>query len=180
MTPKLRSPFEQHEKDGEGEDGKKKNLVYSNFCKGSSVVVGLRILTQIPQGKKSVVVKPVLKITFPVASSKHRSNSNVRLPPAYQDSCFLKSCYLCNKNLCLDKAIFMYRGDQGFCSIECRGRQIVLDEMKELELSSKRTIPSYRHCNTISGRRETRLLMEDLHRRNKSTSQNQNHWAIVS
>ncbi|KAL4308138.1 hypothetical protein GQ457_01G040740 [Hibiscus cannabinus] len=170
MAPKLGSPFKQQEKHNEAEEGKEK--------KSSSVVVGLRILTQIPQCKKSVVVvKPALKITLPAA---YRGDSNVRLPPDNQDSCFLKSCHLCNRNLSLDKEVFMYRGDQGFCSIECRGRQIVLDEMKELELSSKRTIPSYRHCNTVSGRRETRLLMEDLRRRNKSPRRNQNHWAIVS
>ncbi|XP_039034454.1 FCS-Like Zinc finger 17-like isoform X2 [Hibiscus syriacus] len=102
MTPKLRSPFKQLKRDSEGEEGKKNNPVYANFCKSSSVVVGLRILTQIPQGKKSVVVvKPALKISLPTASSKHRL--------ANQDSCFLKSCYLCSKNLSLDKEVFMYR-----------------------------------------------------------------------
>ncbi|KAK8514207.1 hypothetical protein V6N13_063111 [Hibiscus sabdariffa] len=175
MAPKLMSPFKQQEEDNGGEEGREKNPVHANFCKSSSVVVGLRILTQIPQCKKSVVVvKPALKITLPAASSKHRGDSDVRLPPDNRDSCFLKSCHLCNRNLSLDKEVFMYRGDQGFCSMECRGRQIVLDEMKELELSS------YRHCNTVSGRRETRLLIEDLRRRNKSPRRNRNHWAIVS
>ncbi|KAH1055771.1 hypothetical protein J1N35_033836 [Gossypium stocksii] len=149
MIVKVRRRFKQVEEDSEGEEGKKKNNpISASFCKSSTVVVGLRILTQIPQGKKSAaLVKPPLKITLPTSTNPHRA---IELQPN-QYSCFLKSCYLCNKNLSLDKEVFMY-------SIECRGRQIVLDEMRELELSSKQMIPSYRHCNAVSGRRHTRLL----------------------
>ncbi|KAB2078327.1 hypothetical protein ES319_A06G155000v1 [Gossypium barbadense] len=156
MIMKARRRFKRVEEGIEGEEGKKKNNpISANFCKSSTVVVGLRILTQIPQGKQSAaLVKPPLKITLPTSTNPHRAHE---LQPN-QYSCFLKSCYLCNKNLSLDKEVFMYRGDQGFCSIECRGRQIVLDEMRELELSSKQMIPSYRHCNAVSGRRHTRLL----------------------
>ncbi|XP_022724523.1 uncharacterized protein LOC111281152 [Durio zibethinus] len=129
MILKLRSPFKL-EGDSTGED--KNNPIYASCSKTSSSVVGLRILTQISQGKPDVavvVVKPDLKISFPT-SRKHYHGHSGRLPAS--QSCFLKSCHLCHKNLSLDKEVYMYRGDQGFCSIECRDRQIVLDEMREL------------------------------------------------
>ncbi|XP_022777244.1 uncharacterized protein LOC111318637 [Durio zibethinus] len=173
MIMKLKSHFKL---EGGSEDGKK-NPICASSDKSSSVAVGLRILTQIPRGKSNVVVvKPALKISLPT-SRKHHGNSS-RLPA--DQSCFLKSCHLCHKNLSLDKEVYMYRGDQGFCSIQCRDRQIVLDEMRELEPSTKQMIASCRNCSATSGRRETRLLLEDLRGRNKSPHQNQNHWAIVS
>ncbi|KAF6146664.1 hypothetical protein GIB67_008950 [Kingdonia uniflora] len=64
------------------------------------------------------------------------------------ESNFLKACYLCNKSLSLNKDVYMYRGDLGFCSVECRCRQIYLDEMKEIEASTKEFSASYRHYET--------------------------------
>ncbi|KAK6941261.1 Zf-FLZ domain [Dillenia turbinata] len=43
---------------------------------------------------------------------------------------FLSSCHLCRKKL-QGKDIYMYRGEKGFCSTECRYRHIVMDERKE-------------------------------------------------
>ncbi|XVF27142.1 hypothetical protein REPUB_Repub14bG0081100 [Reevesia pubescens] len=179
MVMNLRSPFNL-EGDSE-EEGKNKPIYASCSSKSSSsVVVGLRILTQIPQGKSNVVVKSALKIRLPTSRKHYDQGNSGRSPPVADESCFLKSCHLCRKNLSLDKEVYMYRGDLGFCSIECRNRQIVLDEMMELELSTKKMLASSRHCSTASGRSETRLLLEDLRRRNKSPQENQNHWAIVS
>lgn len=71
--------------------------------------VGLRILIEISQGKSNflVVKKPTLKLktkpTFPtnrihpLPSFSHESNS------------FLKSCFLCTKELSLDKDVYMYK-----------------------------------------------------------------------
>ncbi|KAJ8767825.1 hypothetical protein K2173_020765 [Erythroxylum novogranatense] len=43
---------------------------------------------------------------------------------------FLSSCYLCNKLLHgLD--VFMYRGEKGFCSAECRDKQIRSEDYRE-------------------------------------------------
>jgi hypothetical protein len=42
------------------------------------------------------------------------------------------------------------RDDQGFCSIECRNRQMVLDELRELEASSNERLKSYAHCSTTA------------------------------
>lgn len=56
------------------------------------------------------------------------------------------------------------RGDQGFCSVECRNRQIVLDEKRELESSTKRMVSSsyWKYCCNNEARLETRLILEDL------------------
>ncbi|GMI88540.1 hypothetical protein like AT1G74940 [Hibiscus trionum] len=48
----------------------------------------------------------------------------------YSTSDFLSFCHLCRKNL-HGKDIYMYRGETGFCSAECRSRQIMMDERKE-------------------------------------------------
>ncbi|KAJ9183713.1 hypothetical protein P3X46_007528 [Hevea brasiliensis] len=48
----------------------------------------------------------------------------------YPTSEFLSSCHLCRKRL-HGKDIYMYRGEKAFCSIECRSRQIMMDERKE-------------------------------------------------
>ncbi|KAL4329166.1 hypothetical protein HN51_036152 [Arachis hypogaea] len=50
---------------------------------------------------------------------------------SFPTSDFLSSCHLCRKKL-HGKDIYMYRGEKGFCSPECRSRQIMIDERKEL------------------------------------------------
>ncbi|GMI70294.1 hypothetical protein HRI_000698700 [Hibiscus trionum] len=41
---------------------------------------------------------------------------------------FLEHCFLCKQKLLPGKDIYMYKGDRGFCSVECRCRQIFMDE----------------------------------------------------
>ncbi|KAK8698520.1 hypothetical protein V6N13_114632 [Hibiscus sabdariffa] len=48
----------------------------------------------------------------------------------YSTPDFLSFCQLCRKEL-HGKDIYMYRGEVGFCSEECRWRQIMEDERKE-------------------------------------------------
>ncbi|KAL5065753.1 hypothetical protein RYX36_027490 [Vicia faba] len=50
--------------------------------------------------------------------------------PLFPTSNFLNSCHLCGKSL-HGKDIYMYRGEKGFCSTECRSSQIMMDERKE-------------------------------------------------
>lgn len=50
---------------------------------------------------------------------------------------FLTSCSLCKIRLIPGRDIFMYRGDSGFCSSECRQQQIIQDERKEKLLASQ-------------------------------------------
>ncbi|CAH9067408.1 unnamed protein product [Cuscuta epithymum] len=44
---------------------------------------------------------------------------------------FLTACSLCKRRLIPGRDIYMYRGDTGFCSQECREQQIKRDERKE-------------------------------------------------
>ncbi|KAE8688076.1 Oligouridylate binding protein 1B isoform 1 [Hibiscus syriacus] len=48
----------------------------------------------------------------------------------YPTSYFLSSCHLCKKKL-HGQDIYMYGGEKGFCSSECRATQIMIDERKE-------------------------------------------------
>ncbi|XP_039006479.1 FCS-Like Zinc finger 13-like [Hibiscus syriacus] len=52
----------------------------------------------------------------------------------YPTSDFLASCHLCRKKL-HGKDIYMYRGETGFCSEECRSREIMTEERKEYRRS---------------------------------------------
>eukprot|EP00262_Sarcandra_glabra_P001459 TRINITY_DN1157_c0_g7_i1.p1 TRINITY_DN1157_c0_g7~~TRINITY_DN1157_c0_g7_i1.p1 ORF type:complete len:233 (-),score=17.08 TRINITY_DN1157_c0_g7_i1:194-892(-) len=71
--------------------------------------------------------------------------------PAFPDSDFLSSCYLCRKKL-HGKDIYMYRGEKAFCSTECRYRQIVSDERGEKcrsEASGRSDISSSPYSTSI-------------------------------
>ncbi|KAL6188558.1 hypothetical protein ACLB2K_039950 [Fragaria x ananassa] len=52
-------------------------------------------------------------------------NNYPYLPP---NPNFLDKCFLCKQKLWLGKDIYMYKGDRGFCSVECRYNQIMMDE----------------------------------------------------
>ncbi|KAK9131535.1 hypothetical protein Sjap_012022 [Stephania japonica] len=98
--------------------------------------MGLRVLIQ--TSKSNIVFRPATNIvTTPP-------------PPPPLCSSFLKTCFLCNKKLKPQMDIYMYRGDKGFCSVECRCRQIQLDEIKELEAATKEALRAYRsqHCQS--------------------------------
>ncbi|KAH7843957.1 hypothetical protein Vadar_022866 [Vaccinium darrowii] len=41
---------------------------------------------------------------------------------------FLDRCFLCYQTLLPGRDIYMYKGDRPFCSVECRCRQIFMDE----------------------------------------------------
>ncbi|XP_010523331.1 PREDICTED: protein MARD1-like [Tarenaya hassleriana] len=55
-----------------------------------------------------------------------------RNPPAAENASdnFLRTCSLCNRHLRHNRDIYMYRGDKAFCSLECREKQMMLDERK--------------------------------------------------
>ncbi|XP_075664067.1 FCS-Like Zinc finger 17-like [Castanea sativa] len=141
----------------------------------TSFAVGLQILTQISHGESNILVKSALKLTQPTSQFPV-----IHLHTKSLESCFLKMCCLCDKKLSPDKDAYMYRGYQGFCSIECRNRQIVLDEMRELETSTKKMVASYRYCCN-SDRRETQILLEEIRQRHEPRPiRYQINWAIVS
>lgn len=44
---------------------------------------------------------------------------------------FLDECYLCKRSLGPGLDTYMYRGDRAFCSVECRLKQIAMDEPRD-------------------------------------------------
>ncbi|CAI8590117.1 unnamed protein product [Vicia faba] len=56
------------------------------------------------------------------SSSHHESHFQER------HTTFLELCFLCRKRLLPGKDIYMYKGDKAFCSVECRCKQIFMDE----------------------------------------------------
>ncbi|GAV64149.1 DUF581 domain-containing protein [Cephalotus follicularis] len=47
---------------------------------------------------------------------------------SFRTNSFLEQCFLCQQKLLPGKDIYMYKGDRAFCSVECRCKQIILDE----------------------------------------------------
>lgn len=56
--------------------------------------------------------------------------------PDYQRH-FLDSCFFCNRRLDCNDDIFMYKGEMGFCSEECREEYMEIEEMKGRRRSKK-------------------------------------------
>ncbi|XP_019193246.1 PREDICTED: uncharacterized protein LOC109187500 [Ipomoea nil] len=136
-------------------------------------VVGLRILTHhLPQGDHHRPSSNLLLL----------SALNIRKPRAPQQPCFLKWCCLCRRALRLDKQVYMYRGDQGFCSVECRSRQILMDERKEIEIATKNRLASLRHRRDGGRRRcdASALKLDEYPHRSKTLSPCSNRRAIFT
>ncbi|KAF3498728.1 hypothetical protein DY000_02056957 [Brassica cretica] len=57
---------------------------------------------------------------------------SVPLPqvPVETKANFLSCCYTCNKTLDQKHDIYIYRGEKGFCSCECRYQEMLLDQME--------------------------------------------------
>ncbi|URE00542.1 PPR repeat, partial [Musa troglodytarum] len=91
---------------------------------------GLRILIQNSGRRSNVVINSSLRSCMP----HHLTKASA------PQIGFLKACFLCRKELSPHKDVYMYRGDQGFCSEECRQDQILLDERTEAEASARGTM----------------------------------------
>uniref|UniRef100_A0A5B6YNK1 FLZ-type domain-containing protein n=1 Tax=Davidia involucrata TaxID=16924 RepID=A0A5B6YNK1_DAVIN len=110
-------------------------------------MVGLSIVLEVQKGinektTQTRVVKVINKVTMmkPSPSSSPPHPHPHPLPP-FPPSCqwnspssarpatsFLEQCFLCKQKLLPGKDIYMYKGDRAFCSVECRCRQIFMDE----------------------------------------------------
>ncbi|CAL0319361.1 unnamed protein product [Lupinus luteus] len=62
-----------------------------------------------------------------VSATKHGRNFSDLAPIAD----FLRTCSFCRRRLVHGRDIYMYRGDSGFCSLECRQKQMNQDERKD-------------------------------------------------
>ncbi|KAK9055571.1 hypothetical protein SSX86_026655 [Deinandra increscens subsp. villosa] len=83
-------------------------------------------------GKKKIGIIRKKGCIFNISPARF-GEDDMRVP---QPAGFLNSCHLCNKRL-HGKDIYMYRGEKAFCSPECRGRQIAMDERPEKYCSSQ-------------------------------------------
>ncbi|KAH1249926.1 putative serine/threonine-protein kinase PBL2 [Glycine max] len=134
MLPKfIISPFRVESQEGKHVNKRRKHV---RSFESTNMDVGLRLLPQITSSNNTSNV---------LLKSAVRKANQQSIP---QDLCFLKTCNLCNKQLTPNKDIYMYSRDQGFCSVECWNRQIVLDEMRELESSTKKMVAAYRQCSS--------------------------------
>ncbi|KAK4717164.1 hypothetical protein R3W88_015502 [Solanum pinnatisectum] len=61
-------------------------------------------------------------------------NMTTKKKPIYG---FLEFCSFCKKKLSHEQNIYMYMGDQPFCSVECRSKQISLDEEEATNTEKK-------------------------------------------
>ncbi|KAI3919360.1 hypothetical protein MKX01_038830 [Papaver californicum] len=114
------------------------SLISNEVSSSSSNSVGLRILinnhsTSLQESNNTILVKHTFKLS--VLASTYSLESS-----------FLKACGLCKKKLNPQKNVYMYMGDQGFCSVDCRSRQIVKDEIREIEISTKKILSSSPYC----------------------------------
>ncbi|PIA61323.1 hypothetical protein AQUCO_00300693v1 [Aquilegia coerulea] len=103
-------------------------------------MVGLSILLEAHQKRSSTVTTTTTSTKNPQVINKTisikpslPSSSSSSSPPLYPSSLlpslsFLDSCFLCKQRILPGKDIYMYKGDRAFCSVECRCRQIFMDE----------------------------------------------------
>ncbi|KAI3847906.1 hypothetical protein MKX03_026145 [Papaver bracteatum] len=88
-----------------------------------------------------IAVKPTFKLS---GGSSKTSSKKLNGIFSSSESNFLKACGLCRKKLSPLKNIYMYKGDQSFCSDDCRCRKILIEEllMEEMEEETTMEIPT--------------------------------------
>ncbi|XP_054807763.1 FCS-Like Zinc finger 15-like [Prosopis cineraria] len=80
-----------------------------------------------------VINKTSMMLNNKPSSSASPPTSNSHRHSGSQALSFLDQCFLCRKRLLLGKDIYMYKGDRGFCSVECRCKQIFMDEEESMQ-----------------------------------------------
>ncbi|KAI5572438.1 hypothetical protein BDE02_10G013900 [Populus trichocarpa] len=98
-------------------------------------MVGLSIVLETPKSGSAlqVINKVTLMINNKPTSPPSFSSSRNHSPRfSFPVPTFLDQCFFCGQKLLPGKDIYMYKGDRGFCSVECRCRQIFLDEEETL------------------------------------------------
>ncbi|GFZ13983.1 DUF581 family protein, putative [Actinidia rufa] len=107
-------------------------------------MVGLSIVLEYSQPKgvvtnknhpqvinKSIIFKPSLSPPQPLTAAAG----------------FLDRCFLCTQKLLPGKDIYMYKGDRAFCSVECRCRQILMDEEQSITTPNSNGVYKKREIN---------------------------------
>ncbi|KAL5541886.1 hypothetical protein UlMin_009596 [Ulmus minor] len=85
-----------------------------------------KINPQVINKTTMIVNKPSCSSDFSLYNKNFSSVSPVLAPT------FLDQCFLCRQKLLPGKDIYMYKGDRAFCSVECRCRQIFMDEEESI------------------------------------------------
>ncbi|XP_020222979.1 FCS-Like Zinc finger 15 [Cajanus cajan] len=97
---------------------------------GLSVVLEAQKRSSVSNNKTPQVIN---KTTMLSTINKHSPSSSIHNISPFQEPTFLDHCFLCNKRLLPGKDIYMYKGDRAFCSVECRCKQIFMDEEESVE-----------------------------------------------
>ncbi|KAI3974719.1 hypothetical protein MKX01_002249 [Papaver californicum] len=100
-----------------------------------------------------IAVKPTFKLSGGSLKTSSKMSNGI-FSSSSQESNFLIACGLCRKKLSPQKNIYMYKGDQSFCSDDCRCRKILIEEllMEEIEEeTTKETVSSSIHFVTNVG-----------------------------
>ncbi|CAA0817515.1 Protein of unknown function (DUF581 [Striga hermonthica] len=111
--------------------------------KRSPQVISKGIISMIKQPPHSNPSSPTSTNGF------FRRKQNVSDPSSSSSSAcgFLECCFLCRKKLLPGNDIYMYKGDTAFCSVECRYKQIFMDEE---EASAKSSCTLEYNCSAPS------------------------------
>ncbi|RDX66629.1 Protein MARD1, partial [Mucuna pruriens] len=101
-------------------------------------MVGLSVVLEAQKGSVSKKTPQVINKTTMLSSiNKHSpsavSSLNVFQHSPFQEPTFLDLCFLCRKRLLPVNDIYMYKGDRAFCSVECRCKQIWMDEEESVQ-----------------------------------------------
>ncbi|KAL8105362.1 hypothetical protein AgCh_029236 [Apium graveolens] len=99
-------------------------------------MVGLSIVLEAQKGTASSLSKKSPQVINKATMTKPTqpaSSTCSTLSPS-----FLAKCFLCRKKLLPTKDIFMYKGDKGFCSVECRQIQIDEEDQSVAFMGSKK------------------------------------------
>ncbi|KAA0049509.1 hypothetical protein IC582_012853 [Cucumis melo] len=96
---------------------------------GLSVILETRKLDVVTDSTRQVIDKTTLIMINNNHNNRHRHHSvSSSSSSSSKTPRFLERCFLCAQKLLPGKDIYMYQGDKGFCSEECRCRQIFMDE----------------------------------------------------
>ncbi|KAL5209812.1 hypothetical protein ABZP36_005435 [Zizania latifolia] len=108
-------------------------------------LVGLRLIIQpSPRQRPPLAVlrrpavRPLAAATSATGCQQQDGSAACSLGLVAGSLGFLKCCYCCHKKLDAAMDVFVYKGEQAFCSAECRCQQMAREERREIEMLVRR------------------------------------------
>ncbi|PAN51232.1 hypothetical protein GQ55_9G588800 [Panicum hallii var. hallii] len=129
MIPRAPSLF--HLEEGVGASTSTPIMAAASGAAGE--LVGLRLIIQ-PSPRKqrpTVLRRSAVRIAAAASASSKCGHENGRMFVGLE---FLKRCFCCHKNLDATMDVFVYKGEQAFCSAECRCQHMAKEERREIEM----------------------------------------------